>query len=123
MSRTDPALEDAIVRCPACGAGCRPAARFCEQCGSRLPAHPETRQSVASLATADSAAVGEPGGDRRIVTALFADLVDYVRMLAEHDAEDVKRRVDAALAAMDAAVVRFGGRREKFIGDAIFAVF
>jgi class 3 adenylate cyclase len=65
----------------------------------------------------------QPGGDRRIVTALFADLVDYVRMLAEHDAEEVKQRVDAALAAMDAAVVRFGGRREKFIGDAIFAVF
>jgi class 3 adenylate cyclase len=44
-------------------------------------------------------------------------------MLAELDAEDVKRRVDAALAAMDAAVFRFGGTREKFIGDAIFAVF
>jgi AAA ATPase domain/Adenylate and Guanylate cyclase catalytic domain len=44
-------------------------------------------------------------------------------MLAELDAEDVKRKVDAALAAMDAAVIRFGGTREKFIGDAIFAVF
>jgi class 3 adenylate cyclase len=62
-------------------------------------------------------------GDRRVVTALFADLVDYVKMLAELDAEEVKLRVDAALAAMDAAVVRFGGTREKFIGDAIFAVF
>lgn len=44
-------------------------------------------------------------------------------MLAEHDAEDVKRRVDAALATLDGAVERFGGRREKFIGDAVFAVF
>jgi class 3 adenylate cyclase len=116
-------MEDAIVRCPACDADCRQAARFCEQCGSRLPSRPESQRSVASSAMADPAARDEPGGDRRIVTALFADLVDYVRMLAEHDAEDVKRRVDAALAAMDAAVVRFGGRREKFIGDAIFAVF
>jgi adenylate cyclase len=44
-------------------------------------------------------------------------------MLAELDAEEVKRRVDGALAAMDAEVARFGGSREKFIGDAIFAVF
>jgi class 3 adenylate cyclase len=94
------------VRCPACDTLLRAAAKYCDQCGARLP----------------SASAGSPG-DRRIVTALFADLVDYVRMLAEHDAEDVKRRVDAALATLDAAVERFGGRREKFIGDAVFAVF
>ncbi|HUQ79096.1 MAG TPA: AAA family ATPase [Patescibacteria group bacterium] len=63
------------------------------------------------------------GGDRRIVTALFADLVDYVRLVAEHDAEDVRRRVDGALVAMVDAIQRFDGTREKFIGDAVFAVF
>jgi class 3 adenylate cyclase len=62
-------------------------------------------------------------GDRRIVTALFADLVDYVRMLAEHDPEDVRARVTAALATMASAIERFDGTREKFIGDAVFAVF
>ena len=67
-------------------------------------------------------AAGE-AGDRRIVTALFADLVDYVRLVAEHDAEEVRRRVDAALGAMVDAIVAFDGTREKFIGDAVFAVF
>jgi class 3 adenylate cyclase len=62
-------------------------------------------------------------GDRRIVTAVFADLVDYVRLVAEHDPEDVRRRVDAALTAMVEAIEDYGGTREKFIGDAIFAVF
>ena len=62
-------------------------------------------------------------GDRRIVTALFADLVDYVRLVAEHDPEDVRDRVDAALAAMADAIEGFDGTREKFIGDAVFAVF
>jgi class 3 adenylate cyclase len=57
------------------------------------------------------------------VTALFADLVDYVRLVAEHDPEDVRRRVDAALRAMVEAIQAFGGTREKFIGDAVFAVF
>jgi class 3 adenylate cyclase len=57
------------------------------------------------------------------VTALFADLVDYVRLVAEHDPEDVRRKVDAALRAMVDAIRAFDGTREKFIGDAVFAVF
>ena len=62
-------------------------------------------------------------GDRRVVTALFADLVDYVRMLAEHDPEEVRARVGRALVRMGDAIERLGGTREKFIGDAVFAVF
>jgi class 3 adenylate cyclase len=57
------------------------------------------------------------------VTALFADIVDYVRMVAELDPELVQERVSSALAAMGEHVDRLGGTREKFIGDAIFAVF
>jgi adenylate cyclase len=57
------------------------------------------------------------------VTALFADLVDYVRLVAEHDPEDVRHKVDAALRAMVDAIKAFDGTREKFIGDAVFAVF
>jgi adenylate cyclase len=70
----------------------------------------------------DGAPAAEPG-DRRVVTALFADLVDYVRMIAEHDPEEVRARVTAALATMADAIERFEGTREKFIGDAVFAVF
>jgi class 3 adenylate cyclase len=54
---------------------------------------------------------------------LFADLVDYVRLVAEHDPEDVRRKVDAALRAMVEAIQAYDGTREKFIGDAVFAVF
>lgn len=104
------------MRCRACGAAARPTARFCEQCGAPLEG---------SRAAADRSRHLPPGepGDRRIVTALFADLVDYVRLVAEHDPEDVRRRVDAALMAMVECIEGFGGTREKFIGDAIFAVF
>ncbi|HEX6867834.1 MAG TPA: adenylate/guanylate cyclase domain-containing protein, partial [Candidatus Limnocylindrales bacterium] len=62
-------------------------------------------------------------GDRRVVTALFADLVDYVRMIAEHDPEEVRARVGAALRGMADTIERLDGTREKFIGDAVFAVF
>ncbi len=160
------------MRCPACGAAVGEAARFCDQCGSRLrPGRAAARRSAAALEPgpvdghqiADGAAApgpdaravdaassraGSPGadafaaaapsrpgdptiagsaagtlGDRRIVTALFADVVDYVRLVAEHDPEEVRRRVQAALVAMADAIERFDGRREKFIGDAVFAVF
>lgn len=95
------------MRCPACGVPNGHGARFCNQCGTRLRSRDRA----------------SPGADRRVVSALFADLVDYVRMVAEHDPEEVRQRVDAALAAMAEAVHRFEGTVEKFIGDAVFAVF
>jgi class 3 adenylate cyclase len=167
------------VRCRACGAVAGSAARFCDQCGSRLeaPSRSRTRADAkrgpvppdvseprrrpvrppasdrgrrpgrrpepadptqtgrefarsgpmaapptASRRGGNRQAAGE-AGDRRVVTALFADLVDYVRLVAEHDAEEVRRRVDAALGAMVDAIEGFDGTREKFIGDAVFAVF
>ena len=121
------------MRCPSCGSQGAKGARFCDRCGAALPeagADPGTvadQGTTAGHGTAarpdpDAAASAEPG-DRRIVTALFADLVDYVRMIAEHDPEEVRARVTEALATMADAIERFEGTREKFIGDAVFAVF
>ncbi|HEX8941343.1 MAG TPA: AAA family ATPase [Candidatus Limnocylindrales bacterium] len=95
------------MHCPACGSRSAPDARFCDQCGSRL----------------DGGLLGVQPGDRRIVTVLFADLVDFSRLVAELDPEEVRRRVDEALGVMADEVLRFGGSLEKFVGDAVFAVF
>ena len=103
------------MRCRTCGATTRPTARFCDQCGARL--------DVRAVPSARNGPDDAELGDRRIVTAVFADLVDYVRLVAEHDPEDVRRRVDSALHAMVEAIEAYDGTREKFIGDAIFAVF
>jgi adenylate cyclase len=107
------------VLCPSCGAKANRRANFCDRCGARLVA---ARASAAEAETSETGDIGE-GGDRRVVTALFADLVDYVRMIAEHDPEEVRARVRNALRQMADAIERFGGTREKFIGDAVFAVF
>lgn len=104
------------MRCRMCGAATRRAARFCDQCGSPLADAGPRRRRIPT-------ATDPERGDRRIVTALFADLVDYVRLVAEHDPEDVRRKVDSALHAMVEAIEEFDGTREKFIGDAVFAVF
>ena len=120
------------MRCPSCGSQGAADARFCDRCGTAFgsDAAPDRDRANASPAGpagsgashAANVAAGEPG-DRRVVTALFADLVDYVRMVAEHDPEEVRTRVTAALATMGDAIERFEGTREKFIGDAVFAVF
>ena len=105
------------MQCDACGSFVGATARFCERCGSPLAV------DRGAATNEDGSRRLVPTGDRRVVTALFADIVDYVRMVAEHDPEVVQARVTGALAAMAEAVERLGGTREKFIGDAIFAVF
>jgi class 3 adenylate cyclase len=128
------------MRCPSCGSQGAADARFCDRCGTALGSDAALERARATgspdgptgtgptgtgptVATeAAKVAASEPG-DRRVVTALFADLVDYVRMLAEHDPEEVRTRVTTALATMGDAIERFEGTREKFIGDAVFAVF
>ena len=110
------------MRCPSCGSQGAVGARFCDRCGTALGARDPGTDTSAAPGLAAAGPSAEPA-DRRIVTALFADLVDYVRMVAEHDPEEVRTRVTAALATMGDAIERFDGTREKFIGDAIFAVF
>jgi class 3 adenylate cyclase len=103
------------LRCPACGAANDVRARFCDQCGHAL--------GKADRAVNDEVAAPVEPGDRRIVTALFADIVDYSRLVSELDPEDVAARIDEAFGLMAAAVERYGGIVEKFIGDAVFALF
>ncbi len=61
--------------------------------------------------------------ERRIVTVLFADLVGFTTLSEEFDAEDVAVIQDRYFAAVRDTVGRYGGRLEKFIGDAAMAVF
>ena len=93
--------------CPDCATLTAPGALFCHHCGRRL----------------DPFAAGLKVGDRRVVTALFADLVGYTQLVDELDPEEVRARVDGALNVMAEAAMRFGGTLEKFIGDALLAVF
>jgi len=60
---------------------------------------------------------------RRVVTVVFADLVDFTVLSERLDAEDVARVQDVYFAAAARAVSDAGGRLEKFIGDAVVATF
>jgi len=88
--------------CPACGTATPAEARFCPACGERL------------LGGVD---------ERRILTVLFADLVDSTSLVESLDPEAARDLLSETFRRLAAEVRRFGGTLEKYIGDAIFAVF
>lgn len=94
-----------MLTCPSCGRANPAEASFCMGCGRPLGA----------TATAHET--------RKTVTALFCDLVGSTSLGEQHDPEVLRPLLDRYFAAMREAVERHGGRVEKFIGDAVSAVF
>jgi class 3 adenylate cyclase/tetratricopeptide (TPR) repeat protein len=95
------------VTCPSCGKENAEGARFCNEC-------------AAPLAGATAAPVLE---ERKVVTVLFCDLVGFTAASEQSDPEDVRARIRPYHARLREELERFGGTVEKFIGDAVMAVF
>ena len=66
---------------------------------------------------------GQRGEQRKLVSVLFADLVDFNVLSRQLDPEDTRSVVTARFARWQAAIEAHGGVVEKFIGDAVMAVF
>src|ERR1700736_1126964 len=64
-----------------------------------------------------------PAEERKLATVLFADLVGSTELAADQDPERVRAMLDRFYDAMAAEIERAGGTVEKFIGDAVMAVF
>ena len=74
----------------------------------------------ARLAAAHSDTLGE---QRKLVTVLFADLAGFTSLAADMDPEDVREVINAYFQRWSASIRRHAGVVEKFIGDAVLAVF
>ncbi len=104
--------------CPSCGAANLPAAKFCSECATPLGG------SVATVATAPaSAAARDAVAERRLVSVLFADLVGFTPFAEERDAEDTREMLSRYFEIASDVIKRYGGTVEKFIGDAVMAVW
>ena len=62
-------------------------------------------------------------GERRQVTALFADIAGFTSLSSEMDAEETHAMLNSYFAEVDQTVARYGGSIDKHIGDAVMAVF
>ncbi len=99
--------------CPACGSSNAPDSKFCGECGSALT----------GAAPATVAHQAEPTNERRLVSVLFADLVSFTTLSERRDAEDVRALLSRYFDAARTVIERHGGLVEKFIGDAVMAVW
>ncbi|MGN6800152.1 MAG: AAA family ATPase, partial [Gaiellaceae bacterium] len=100
--------------CPACGAENPPDKRFCGDCGTPLgaavvPAQPPPREA--------------PVAERRFVTVLFADLVGFTPLSESRDPEEVRELLSRYFDTTRRLIELYGGTVEKFIGDAVMAVW
>ena len=103
------------MRCSGCGFEAPADFAFCSKCGARLAAAPTPPPpSVPSAA---------PDGDRRPVTVLFADLAGFTALSEGLDPEDVRAIQADLFREMSASIDRYEGFVEKFVGDAVMAVF
>ena len=104
--------------CPACGTPNAPGVNFCGECGTRLG------DGATAPAREPAAAVQEPAAaERRLVSVLFVDLVGFTAASEGRDAEDTRELLSRYFDVARTVIGRYGGTVEKFIGDAVMAVW
>ena len=116
------------LRCPKCGEQNRPGSRFCNQCGGPLPltdnadrVQPPSPRPAPPPPADDTQAL--PEGERKLVTALFVDIINSTGLEQDLDPEEARALVDPALKLMIEAVRRYDGHVVQSTGDGIFALF
>ncbi|HLW01534.1 MAG TPA: adenylate/guanylate cyclase domain-containing protein [Ktedonobacterales bacterium] len=132
------------ITCPNCGAVNRPNAKFCNECGSPLASSPENappplpiqpqargnqqpdaapESSSTTSAEAENPWTTVDTEERRVVTILFADMMGSTAIADYMDAEEVRRLMSGYFATLAQPIHRHGGTIEKYIGDAVMAIF
>ncbi len=94
------------MNCPVCGQENPAGFKFCGACGAALAAAPAAARE-----------------ERKVITVLFADLVGFTSRAEKLDPEDVRGFLSPYYARLRHELERHGGTVEKFIGDAVVALF
>jgi|SRR5208282_2416989 len=115
--------------CPKCAHLNAPDAKFCAGCAEPLTS--EASKSTAPRASSTPSVRVAPGqadpenleGERKTVTALFADIKGSTELMEELDPEEARAIIDPALKLMIEAAHRYDGYIVQSTGDGIFALF
>ena len=119
--------------CARCKAENPPTSDFCGKCGAPLTngagataatsSSPGLASGVLVAPEQASADAGALDGERKTVTALFADIKGSTELIRDLDPEEARAIVDPVLQLMMEAVHRYGGYVAQSTGDGIFAIF
>jgi class 3 adenylate cyclase/tetratricopeptide (TPR) repeat protein len=111
------------VACANCGTVNAAGVKFCGECGSAM----QSSGAAAATATAAAIAPAQPspdaGAERRLVSVLFADLVGSTTLAEGRDPEETRELLTGYFDIARGVIERHGGTVEKFIGDAVMAVW
>ena len=114
-----------LVFCSACGAQLGPVSRFCGDCGAPVGAAegPVAATTGVPNPTQPVQQAAAPSTELRHVSVLFCDLVGFTPFSEKRDAEEVRELLSGYFDLARSIVARYGGIVEKFIGDAVMAVW
>jgi class 3 adenylate cyclase len=98
------------LACPSCGAAYQADDAFCVECGTPLQAQAPVERAA-------------PVAERRLVSVLFADLVGFTTLSESRDAEETRELLSRYFDSCRRLISLYGGTVEKFIGDAVMAVW
>jgi class 3 adenylate cyclase/tetratricopeptide (TPR) repeat protein len=118
-----------VAICPNCATPNPPTSKFCGECATPLVAGATARplngaaDATPGAPTVPSATASQPVAERRVVSILFADLVGFTSLAEGRDAEDTRDLLSRYFDLSRDVIGRYGGTVEKFIGDAVMAVW
>src|ERR1700751_582211 len=116
-----------VATCQKCSAPVQLEEKFCGECGAAInasaPRAPSSAQPRSVQLSNAIPATEVIEGERKTVTALFADIKGSMELMEDLDPEEARAIVDPALKLMIDAAGRYGGYVVQSTGDGIFALF
>ena len=112
--------------CHTCGATSPEGKRFCGECGAALRVTADAAHSAGPQQRSGhdtEGMVSESVAERRVCSVLFCDLVGFTSLSEARDPEDVRELLSRYFEMARRVIGRYGGVVEKFIGDAVMAVW